>query len=64
MLPNANGFGSPSSCAPAFAFSSAVLDGDSLAIGFLGFLVGIETKLGFAAVFDCDAGVELTTKFG
>jgi hypothetical protein len=64
MLPNANGFGPPSSCTPAFAFSSAVLDGGSLAIGFLGFLVGIETKLGFAAVFDCDAGVELTTKFG
>ena len=53
-----------SSCAPAFDFSSAVLNGGSLANGFLGFLVGIETKLGFAAVFDCDAGVELTAKFG
>jgi len=64
MLPNANGFGPPSPCASAFAFNSVVLDGGSLAIGLLGFLVGIETKLGFAAVLDCDAGVELTAKFG
>ena len=64
MLPNANGFGPPSSCAPAFAFNSGAVDGGSLTIGLLGFLVGIEAKLGFAAVLDCDAGVELTAKFG
>ena len=64
MLPNPNSFGPPSSCAPAFAFNSGELDGGSLAIGLLGFLVGIETKLGFAAVLNCDAGVELTAIFG
>jgi hypothetical protein len=64
MLPKASGFGLPSSCPPAFAFDSAALDGGSLAIGLLGFLVGSEIKCRAAAVIDCDPGVVLAAKFG
>jgi hypothetical protein len=71
MLPNASGFGPPSSCPPAsFAVDSVILDsgclaldGGSLAIGLLGFLVGSETKRR-SAVIDCNPGVEFTAKLG
>ena len=58
MLPNANGFGPAPACVAGSAFGSA--DCASLDIGRLGFLVGTETKWGFAATLDCDGGVELT----
>ena len=47
------------SCPSGFASGSA-LDCSSLDIGLLGFLVGTETKWGFAGVLDCDAGLEFT----
>ena len=44
MLPNANGFGPPSSCAPAFAFNSAVRTG-KLVMGILALIAEFENDI-------------------